>query len=182
MTKKMRMTIVKRTAFVTCASLLVFLAACGGGGTGPGKVKKKFPVDSATEVIARENVSTDSGISVDGNGSLKINVSGKQTLPLYKLEDIDIEKAVLTYQAALRTDDLDGEVYLEMICYFSGKGEFFSRNYDSALSGTNDWIVRSTPFRFRKGENPDRIELNIFVSGRGTVWIDDIKLLKQSLK
>lgn len=177
-----KMTIAKRATIASCTMPLIFLAACGGGGTGPGKVIKKFPVDSATEVIARENVSTDSGISVDGNGSLKINVSGKQTLPLYKLEDIDIEKAVLTYQAALRTDSLDGSACLEMICFFNGKGEFFSRNYDSALSGTNAWTIMSTPFRFRKGENPDIIELNIYVTGMGTVWIDDIKLLKLSLK
>jgi hypothetical protein len=27
------------------------------------------------------------------------------------------------------------------------------------------------------GENPDMAELNIYVTGRGTVWIDDIKPL-----
>ncbi len=179
----LRTTVSKRTTIAACAALFLFLAACsGGGGNSSGKVIKKFPVDTANEVITRKNVSTDSGISVDGNGSLKIAVSGTQTLPLYKLGDIDLDNAFLVYEAALRTENLDGEAFLEMICYFQGKGEFFSRNYKSALSGTTDWTVKSTPFRLREGENPDIVELNIYVNGQGTVWIDDIKLLKRPLE
>lgn len=179
----LRTAVSKRTTAAACAAMLVLLAACGGGGgSSSGKVIKKFPVDSANEVVTRKNVSTDSGISVDGNGSLKIHVSGTQTLPLYKLGNIDLDNSFLVYEAALRTENLDGEVFLEMICYFQSKGEFFSRNYESALSGTTDWTVKSTPFRLREGENPDIVELNIYVTGKGTVWIDDIKLLKRPLQ
>jgi len=35
-----------------------------------------------------------------------------------------------------------------------------------------------TPFFFKKGENPDNIKLNLIIKGKGTVWIDDIRLLK----
>ncbi len=171
-----------KTALAAFAVLLALFTACSeGGGEGDGDVIKKLPVDSSSEVIARKNVSTDSNISRDGNGSLRIDVTGTQTLPLYRLGDIDLEEAFLIYRAALRTEDLDGETFLEMKCFFQAKGEFFSRNYESALSGTNDWTVRSTPFKLRKGENPDVVELNIHVSGRGTVWIDEITLLKRPL-
>lgn len=163
--------------FATCIS------ACGsgGGGTGGGEIIKKIPLNSHSEVLARKNVTTDSKISIDGNGSLRIDVRGTQTHALYRLGDIDLESAFLVYQAALRTENLDGEVFLEMKCFFQGKGEFFSRNYDSALSGTNDWKVRSTPFKLLAGQNPDIVELNIHVSGSGTVWVDEIKLLKRPL-
>jgi hypothetical protein len=181
------MTVRKNSARRFAAALLVPLltacAACGGGGgDGVGDVIKKFPVDSSGEVLARKNVSTDSGISRDGNGSLRIDVTGTQTLTLYRLGGIDLENAFLVYRAHIRTEDLQGETFLEMRCFFQSKGEFFSRNYQTALSGTNDWTVRSTPFKLRPGENPDVVELGIHVSGRGTVWIDGIELLKRPLE
>ena len=171
-----------KTAMALFAVLVALFMACGGGGDNSnGDVIKKLPVDSSSEVIARKNVSTDNNISRDGNGSIRIDVIGTQTLPLFRLGNIDLEEAFLVYQAALRTEDLEGETFLEMNCFFQAKGEFFSRNHDSALSGTNDWTVRSTPFKLGAGQNPDVVELNIYVSGRGTVWIDEIKLLKRPL-
>jgi hypothetical protein len=31
------------------------------------------------------------------------------------------------------------------------------------------------------GENPDNVKLNFVVNGTGTIWIDDIRLLKGPL-
>jgi hypothetical protein len=163
------------------AALAVLASSCGGGGTGGGEIIKKFSVNSSREVTTKSGVSTDSRISYDGGGSVRIDVTGTKTIQLYQIGGFDIEDAILVYQAALRTEELEGETFLEMICYFRSKGEFFSRNYNDALSGTNDWTISSTPFRLRKGENPDLIRLNLHVSGRGTVWIDDIRLLKRPL-
>ena len=172
----------RNAAIAASSVLIVIFSACGGGGgAGSGDVIKKIPVNSHSEVIARKNVTTDSNISRDGKGSLRIDVKGTQTHKLYRLGDIDIEGAFLIYQAALRTENLDGEVFLEMICFFQAEGEFFSRNFEQALSGTTDWTVRSTPFKLLAGQNPDVVELNVHVSGSGTVWIDDIRLLKRPL-
>ena len=162
--------------------IVLFPACCGGsGGNGSGEVIKKIPLNSHSEVLARKNITTDRDISHDGKGSIRIDVKGAQTHKLYRLGGIDLDNAFLIYQAALRTENLEGEVFLEMICFFQGKGEFFSRNYESALSGTTDWTVRSTPFKLLAGQNPDVVELNVHVTGRGTVWIDDIRLLKRPL-
>jgi hypothetical protein len=180
MKEAMKMT-VRKTLIAASVLLLALLPACGGGDSTSGEVIKKIPLNSHTEVITRNGTTTDKDISRDGKGSLKIDVKGTLTLPLYRFGDIDLEDAFLVYQAALRTENLDGETFLEMRCYFQEKGEFFSRNYNSPLSGTTDWTVRSTPFRLKPGENPDVVELNIYVSGRGTVWIDDIRLLKRPL-
>jgi len=73
---------------------------------------------------------------------------------------------------------VEGQVYLEMWCHFAGRGEFFSRGLQTPLTGTTDWTSGETPFFFKKGENPDNIKLNLIIKGKGTVWIDDIRLLK----
>lgn len=53
-----------------------------------------------------------------------------------------LENARLIYQAKLRTKDLEEQAYLEMLCSFPDKGEFFSRGLASPLSGTTDWTTQ----------------------------------------
>mgnify|MGYP001094586596 CR=1 FL=1 len=174
--------IVKKTTVLAAAFslLLIPLLSCGGrDSAGGGELIRKFSVDSSDRVITKKGVSTDSKVSRDGEGSIRIDVTGTRTIQLYQIGGIDIDAAFLIYRAAIRTEDLDGETFLEMLCYFQDKGEFFSRNYDDPLSGTNDWTYKSTPFTLRAGEMPDLIKLNLHVSGTGTVWIDDISLLKR---
>jgi hypothetical protein len=68
-----------------------------------------------------------------------------------------------------------------MWCYFPGKGEFFSRGLQTALTGSSDWTTQETFFFLKKGENPDNVKLNLVINGKGTAWIDDIHLLKGPL-
>jgi len=100
---------------------------------------------------------------------------------LFEIGDIDVENARLIYQAKLRTEDVEGKVYLEMWNHFPNKGEFFSRSLQNPLTGTTDWVTEETPFFLKKGENPDNVKLNLVIDGKGTVWIDDIRLIKESL-
>jgi len=141
-----------------------------------------FPIDNMEGIMTQSNVQIDSQISSDGNGSLRITATAPATVQLFQAGDIDIENATVIYQARARTEDVQGKVYLEMWCSFPGLGEYFSRGLDSALSGTNDWTTIMTPFFLKKGENPDNVKLNLVIEGTGTVWIDDIKLLKSPLK
>ena len=143
---------------------------------------KNFPVDNLDGVISRSDVYLDKEISSDGNGSLKITVTKPTVVLLYEVKDIDIENARLIYQARVRTEKIEGQAYLEMWCHFSGKGDFFSRGLQSPLTGTTDWTTVETPFFLRKGENPDYVKLNLVINGKGTVWIDDIRLIKGPLK
>jgi hypothetical protein len=39
-----------------------------------------------------------------------------------------------------------------------------------------------TPFFLKKGENPENVKLNLVVDGVGTVWIDDIQLIRGPLR
>jgi hypothetical protein len=39
-----------------------------------------------------------------------------------------------------------------------------------------------SPKEVKKGENPDNVKLNLVINGKGTPWIDDIRLLKAPLR
>ena len=143
---------------------------------------KHYSIDSLEGIITTSGVEIDKEISNDGAGSLRITVTEPTTIRLYETGDIDIENARLIYQAKLRTEGVEGRVYLEMWCHFSGKGEFFSRALQSPLTGSTNWTTEDTPFLLKKGENPDNVKLNLVVAGNGTIWIDDIHLIKGPLK
>ena len=143
---------------------------------------RHFPVDDLEGLITQSDTEIDKGISSDGNGSLKVTVSKPATIPLYETEDIEIENARLIYQAQVRTEKVEGRVYLEMWCRFPGKGEFFSRGLKSPLRGTTNWTTAETPFFLKEGENPDNVKLNLVIDGKGTVWVDEIRLLKAPLR
>ena len=100
---------------------------------------------------------------------------------LFETGDVDVEDARLTYQAKVRTEGVEGQVFLEMWCQFAGKGEYFSRDLETPQTGTTEWSTEETPFFLKKGENPDNVKLNLVVNGSGTVWIDDIRLFRGPL-
>jgi hypothetical protein len=143
---------------------------------------KRFPIDSLEGIMTRSGVQFDKEVSSDGNGSLKIIATEPTVVRLFELGDIDIENARLIYQAKVRTEGVEGQVFLEMWCHFPGKGEFFSRGLQTPLTGTTNWTAEETPFFLKKGENPDNVKLNLVINGKGTAWIDDIRVLKGPLQ
>src|SRR4030066_838324 len=172
------MLMVMRT-FVFCACVLFFFTVIGCTKPSTEVVElKMFPVDNLEGIITQSGVEIDKAVSSDGNGSLRITATEPTVVRLFEVGDIDIENARLIYQAKVRTEGIDGKVYLEMWCNFSGKGESFSRGLQTPLTGTTNWTSAETPFFLKKAENPDNIRLNIVIDGKGTAWIDDIRLLK----
>jgi len=145
---------------------------------------RRFALDGTEGLITQSGVALDKQISSDGHGSLRIDATGPTTVRLFETGDVDIEYARLIYQAKLRTEDVRGQVYLEMWCHFPGRGEFFSRGLTqigTPLTGTTDWATEETHFLLQDGENPDNVKLNLVIGGKGTAWIDDIRLLKGKL-
>jgi hypothetical protein len=132
-------------------------------------------------IITQGGVAIDKEISSDGNGSLRISSTEPRVIRLFEVGDVDIENARLIYRARLRTEKVEGQVYLEMWCHFPGKGEFFSRGLQTPLTGTTEWTTEEIPFFLKKGENPDNVKLNLVINGKGTAWIDDIRLLRGPL-
>ena len=143
---------------------------------------KSFPLDNMEGIMTQSGVQIDKAVSSNGNGSLRITASEPTVVRLFEVRDLTIENAQLIYQAKVRGEDVEGQVYLEMWCHFPGKGEFFSRGLQNSLTGTTQWVTMETPFFLNKGENPDYVRLNLVINGKGTVWIDDIHLLRGQLK
>ncbi len=171
----------KRSVLYFGCLLILFVAACSTELQETTDLKH-YPIDSLQGIITQSGIQIDEKITSDGNGSLRITTTEPTTVELYETGDIGIENARLIYQAKLRTEGLEGQVYIEMLCNFAGKGEFFSRALQSQLSGNNEWTSQETPFFLKKGEHPDNIKINVVINGTGTVWIDDIHLLKAPLQ
>jgi hypothetical protein len=142
---------------------------------------KRFSGDSLNGLIQVSGVALDSRVKTEGKGSLRVELTEPAVVHLYETGDIDIEAATLVYLAKIKTEDVKGRVYLEMGCHFQDKGEFFSRGLDAPLSGTNNWAAVEIPFFLKAGENPDNVKLNIVGEGTGTIWVDDIRLVKRPL-
>jgi hypothetical protein len=87
----------------------------------------------------------------------------------------------LTYRAELKAESLQGRGYLEMWCRLPGRGEFFSKGYQQAVSGTVNWSRYEIPFYLKRDQRPDLIKLNVVVEGQGTVWLRNVELLKTPL-
>jgi hypothetical protein len=142
---------------------------------------KRFALDNTEGLITQTGVQIDKQISSDGNGSLRIEATKSTTVRLFETGDIDIENARLIYQARVRAENVEGQVYLEMWCHFAGLGDFFSKGLGTPVTGTTSWTTVETPFFLKKGENPDNVKLNLVIDGKGTAWIDDIRLMKGPL-
>lgn len=171
----------KYLAFAVLAVTVLLLTVCAKK---PAQITelKNFPLDNLDGIITLSDIVIDKEISSDGNGAIRISVPESTTVELFEAGNIDIENARLVYQARVRCEDFDGLVYLEMLCHFPGKGDFFSRDIQSPLTGTVDWTTEETFFFLKKGENPDIVKLNLVIAGKGTVWVDDIHLLKAPLQ
>jgi len=139
---------------------------------------KYFPVNDLNGVITQTGIQLDKNISDDGNGSIKIETAKPLVVQLYLIDDVKVDDTQVVYEANIKSNDLKGQAYLEMWCVFKDKGEYFSRGFDSIISGDEDWKTIRTVFNLEKGERPDQIKLNVVVNGVGTIWIDDIHLSK----
>ena len=168
-------------SFTGCIVVIFSLWACAKPSQQAVEIKH-YPIDALDGIITQSGVQIDNVISKDGKGSLKIAAAEPTVIRLFEAGDINVENARLIYQAKIRTEGVQGQVFLEMWCHFPGKGEFFSRGLQSPVSGTTEWTSVETPFFLQKGENPDNVKLNLVINGTGTVWIDDIRLIKGHLQ
>jgi hypothetical protein len=113
-------------------------------------VLKEYPMTGSLDVLAQDVAQMDDAVSADGNGAVRIHVDAPSTIRLYETGDLDVEDARVIYQARIRTEGVEGVVYLEMWCV-RGQGEFCSRALQSPITGTTEWTSQETPFS-SKGE------------------------------
>ena len=163
-----------RNALLIMTGATLLLAGCAT--ERPTRELAFFPLDDTQDVIAQTDVHFDQAESTDGHGSLQVVASGPTVVRLFEVADPGPDLAHLSYEANIKTDGVEGQVYLEMWCRFPGQGEYFSRALYAPLTGSNQWTQQSTGFFLKKGQRPDLVRLNLVVDGKGTAWIDDIHL------
>jgi hypothetical protein len=120
-------------------------------------------------------------VKVEGSGSIKISTLWPTTICLGEVSGLDIDNLKLVYRAKLRCDKLEGTAFLEMWCHVGG-GQYFSRGMNSTVTGTMSWQTLQTPFILQAGQTAKKVTLNVVINGRGTIWIDDVQLLKEPLQ
>ncbi len=134
---------------------------------GPPKFIKRF--DGSEYFITPEAV-------VSSEGGWLVDVGETQTIRLFEVEIADTDSCMLTYRANLKSENVQGRSFLEMWCRIPGQGEFFSKGFQNALKGTNDWASYEIPFYLKSGQTPDLIKLNLTVEGGGKVWVKNVEL------
>jgi hypothetical protein len=114
-------------------------------------------------------------------GAWRVDATGQETIRLFEVRDPGVEQCLLSYRAELKTKGLNGRAFLEMWCRLPGRGEFFSKGYQQAVSGTVNWASYEIPFYLKRGQRPDLLKLNLVIEGHGTVWLRNIELLQTPL-
>jgi hypothetical protein len=164
-----------------CIMAVVLTAGCVQNSSKQEIELKYYPLDDIKSVITRSNETIDKELSSDGRGSLRATSVDFRVLRLFETGNLGVDNARLIYRAKIRTRDFDGEVFLGMECHFLDKGDIFTRDTVTILSGTREWKNGEVVFTLKKGEFPDNIKLHLIMNGQGTAWIDDVRLLKAPL-
>ncbi len=140
--------------------------------SGPPKTIRLFRTSDAT--LSKDSITVEEDRWV-------VDAKEDQTVRLFEIQNPDAEQCLLTYRATMRTEGLAGRVFLEMWCRLPGRGEFFSKGLNQAITGPTDWASYEIPFYLKKGQRPDLIKLNLVIEGRGKVSMKEVQLLKTPL-
>lgn len=154
-----------KTGFrLTRLGTLIVTARWNGEGSG---VIRSFTTDDPT--ISQDNVEV-------ADGGWKITASNTQSVRLFEVPMPPMNPGPFFYRAKMKTENVKGRAYLEMWVRIPGMGEFFSKGFHLALTGSNGWAEYEIPCLLEKGQQPDQVKLNLTIEGGGTVWIKDVEV------
>jgi len=159
------------------AVVVMFAVICLAHASAHAEELTKLNLDDASAIGL--TIETDAEVKTEGEASVKINTVGPVTVCLGEAKGLDIDDAKLLYQAKVKSD-LQGYALLEMWVEVNG-GRFFSRGMNSVIMNKSDWKTLQAPFLLQEGQKATRVVFNLVISGKGTVWVDDIVLSKEPL-
>ncbi len=162
--------------------VLLFAAVACSNKPKPPKDIAVFPCNSTDKVVTQGAVTEDKTVSADGQGSLKITTEMPTTIKLFQIPYPRIEGCKVWYKAKIKTQQFGGSAYLQMVVHFSRGGQITAQNYQNAIRGnTKGWVESVLEATVREGQKPSSVELNLVVQGAGTLWVDDVHVLRQAL-
>jgi hypothetical protein len=108
------------------------------------------------------------------------------TAPVLAFDQPKITTDFYRVQGEVRYEGVEGNGFLEMWNHFPGGGAYFSRTMGQGgpmgmLQGTSGWRGFILPFN-ATGANghPLKLEINLRLPGKGTVYLRNVKLLQMS--
>lgn len=169
-------------ALLGLAALLILTVSCKKKGPEPPSDIEAFSADTMEKVVSTDMVAVDNSVFTEGKGSLKITLEQPATVRLYEVAFPQCDNANLVYKVKMKAKDFGGDAYLQMVVHFPSGGEMTMDNYQAKvggpMGGTMDWTAQELTAPIRKGQKPDSVKLNLILNGGGTVWVDDIHLVK----
>jgi len=171
-----------------CAVAVMFaLGSCGKKSKSrapePPKAEelKSFRLNTMNGVLAA-NASIDEAQSADSTskGALRIEAPGTgMTVKLVQTGPLNVDNCILIYRATFRCKELSGRAYLLMTIHFPDGLETMARGSEQAILGSVPWVTEDITFTLEKGKKPDNVTLGLVTEGTGSVWVNDVKLLKR---
>lgn len=139
-----------------------------------------FKVNSLNRVISEHNLIMDNEISYDGLGSIRVESEDSATAYLFIVRDIKLKRVNLKWEAYCKSEDLEGKAFMEIgVQIYSNswrKYDTFIYRGDEFISKTTNWKKLKVEFLSTENRMISTVQLNLIVKGRGTVWIDQVKL------
>jgi hypothetical protein len=162
-------------AGIIAVSVAVGLVVCASADA---QELKKLSLDDASSIGLK--IVSDAEVKIEGKASVKITTLWPTTVCLAEVTGLNVDEAKLIFTAKVKTD-LEGGAFLEMWVQVGG-GQYFSKGMNDPVTGKSDWKTIQTPFMLQKGQQPEKVTLNVVINGKGTIWIDDMVLSKEPLK
>jgi hypothetical protein len=150
----------------------------------------------ATRAVAAQELTIDwsrtvvnGGVVLPGQGpggtpvlELRATASGPTSFHLVTIDHPAVAGPAYVVAGQVRYQDVEGQGYLEMWTVFPDGQRFFSRTLGTqgplaALHGESSWRRFELPFDLSGASQvPSRLEVNLVLPGRGTVWLGPIHL------
>jgi hypothetical protein len=125
------------------------------------------------------------GAPFPGESLMIHNPLGKaMTLNILTIEKPPITTTTYAILGDVRYEDVEGTGYLEMWSYFPDDRYFSKTVQDRGLlqkiEGTSNWRPFVLPFFVITADTPppDKLEVNVVLPGRGTIWLSPLRLVQ----
>jgi hypothetical protein len=135
-------------------------------------------------------------VSMDGISVLKIENTNDAPLQvsLFEISNPPISSLTYAVSGQIKYENVRGNGYLEMWNYFprtqpnTSETKYFPRTLGESgamgkITGSSDWRQFSLPFDRTGASNPpSRLDINLFLAGRGTVYLQPATLVEFKTK
>jgi hypothetical protein len=124
------------------------------------------------------------GAAPGGSAALRVTSAAKTgtTIPVAVIRDPEIHGRSYSVVGRVRYRGVERFGYLELWSVIPGRGRYFTRTLAprgplGVMTGDSGWRRFELPFSLGDAPPPSRLELNVVLPGRGTVWLGPLDLV-----